>query len=238
MIEGEVSLIGAIINLDFKSGLWKKSNYRDRYPRRCGHDGKEVIVLEKQHTMKDGSQLMIRELKLADLDHLMDFYVSLPHRDRKYLRIDVTDRELVKQRIIDAENKKDIRLAAWHDGKIIGTGALELGRDDWKKDIGELRLIIAKEFQRKGVGTLLATEIYHQAAEKGVQKLVVKMLRPQKAAQSIFKRLGFDHESVVPDYVFDQLGRSQDLLIMTSNMENFWKELEHIYNESDWRRCR
>lgn len=200
--------------------------------------GKEVNILEKQHTMKDGSQLIIRELKLADLDHLMEFYVSLPQRDRKYLRIDVTDRELVKQRIVDAENKKDIRLAAWYDGKIIGTGALELGRDDWKKDMGELRLIIAKEFQRKGVGTLLATEIYHQAAEKGVQKLVVKMLRPQKAAQSIFKRLGFDHESVVPDYVFDQLGRPQDLLIMTSNLENFWKELEHIYKESDWRRCR
>jgi len=188
--------------------------------------------------MKDGSELVIRELKLKDLDSVMDFYMSLPYRDRKYLRIDVTDRELVKQRIKDAVNKKDIRLAAWHDDKIIGTGALELGRDDWKKGTGELRLIVSNEFQRKGVGTLLATEIYHKAVEKGVKKVVVKMLRPQKAAQSIFKRLGFDHESVVPDYVFDQVGRSQDLLIMTCDMNNFWNELEHVYKESDWRRCR
>lgn len=188
--------------------------------------------------MKDGSPLTIRELYLADLDHLMEFYVSLPNLDRKYLRIDVTDRELVKQRIIDSMNKKDIRMAAWHDGKIIGSGALELGRDDWKKGTGELRLIISNEFQRKGVGTLLAREIYRQAAEKGVKRVVVKMLRPQKAAQSIFRKLGFDHEAVVPDYAFDQAGQPQDLLIMTCDMDNFWKELEHVYGDSDWRRCR
>lgn len=168
----------------------------------------------------------------------MEFYVSLPYRDRKYLRIDVTNENLVKQRIIDAVNKKDIRLAAWSEEKIIGTGALEFSQEDWKKNIGELRLIVSKNFQRKGVGTLLARQIYHQAAERGVKKVVVKMLRPQKAAQNIFKKLGFDHEAVVPDYVFDQVGRSQDLLIMTCDMDNFWKELEHAYSESDWRRCR
>lgn len=193
--------------------------------------------MENIHTMKDGSQFMIRELKQDDLDPLMEFYVSLPNRDRKYLRIDVTDRKLVKQRITDSENKKDIRLAAWYEGKIIGTGALELGHD-WKRDLGELRLIVSKEFQRKGVGTLLAREIYYKAAERGVHKLVVKMMRPQKAAQNIVKKLGFDHDTVLPDYVLDQLGRPQDLLVMTCDMKNFWRELEHVYNDSDWRRCR
>lgn len=194
--------------------------------------------MKKNMALKDGRELTVRELALDDLESLMKFYVSLPKNDRKYLRIDVTDDNLVKDRILDAVKKKDIRLIVNDGNQIIASGALEFSRDDWRKNLGELRLIVARRFQHQGVGLMLARELYYQAAENGVNKLVVKMMKPQTNAQNMVRKLGFRKKSTIPDYVTDQYGKLQDLVIMTCDMKEFWKEMEHDYRDSDWRRCR
>ncbi len=194
--------------------------------------------MQKKMTLKDGTEITVRELTLDDLENLMKFYTSLPLNDQKYLRIDVTNKEIVKNRISDALNKKDIRLAVLHNSHIIATGALELSHDDWRKHHGELRFIVARDFQHKGIGLMLARELYNLAVENGVKKLVVKMMKKQKSAMNLVKKLGFSHEIVIPDYVTDKSEKLQDLVIMTCDMKDFWKELEHIYQASDWMRCR
>jgi hypothetical protein len=50
--------------------------------------------------------------------------------------------------------------------------------------------------------------------------------------------LGFHDELVIPDYVKDQTGKSQDLVIMTCDIQELWKELDQFYMDSDWERCR
>ena len=194
--------------------------------------------MQKKMILKDGTELAVRELTLDDLENLMEFYTSLPLKDQKYLRIDVTNKEIVKNRISDTINKKDIRLAVLHNNQIIATGALELSHDDWRKNQGELRLIVAYDYQRKGIGLMLARELYYLAVENGVKKLVVKMVKKQKSARNLVKKLGFSHEVIIPDYVTDKSEKLQDLVIMTCDMKDFWKELEHIYQASDWMRCR
>jgi len=194
--------------------------------------------LQKKMTLKDGTEITIRELTLDDLENLMKFFTSLPLKDQQYLRIDVTNKEIVKTRISDALHKKDIRLAVLHNDQIIATGALELSHDDWRRNQGELRLIVAHDYQHKGIGLMLARELYYLAVENGVKKLVVKMMKKQKSARNLVKKLGFSHEVIIPDYVTDKSEKLQDLVIMTCDMKDFWKELEHIYQASDWMRCR
>jgi len=188
--------------------------------------------------LKDGTGLTVKRMTLKDLDKLMDFYSTLPPSDRKYLRIDVTDRDAVKKRLGDAEQADEIRLLVLKGDKVIARGDLELAHDDWRKNQAELRLIVARDYQRKGVGLLLARELYHQALENGVKTLVAKMMKPQTGARNMVKKLGFQKESIIPDYVEDQFGRLQDLVIMTCDMNNFWKELEQSYKDTDWSRCR
>ncbi|GAG59726.1 unnamed protein product [marine sediment metagenome] len=194
--------------------------------------------MQKKMTLKDGTEITVRELTLDDLENLMKFFTSLPLKDQKYLRIDVTNKEIVKTRISDALHKKDIRLAVLHNDQIIATGALELSHDDWRRNQGELRLIVAYDYQHKGIGLMLARELYYLAVENGVKKLVVKMMKKQKSARNLVKKLGFSHEVIIPDYVTDKSEKLQDLVIMTCDMKDFWKELEHIYQASDWMRCR
>ena len=45
-------------------------------------------------------------------------------------------------------------------------------------------------------------------------------------------------EVLIPEYVKDQTGKSQDLVIMTCDIQELWKELDQFYMDSDWERCR
>lgn len=198
----------------------------------------EVLLMNKIEALKDGKKVTIRELQVKDLDRLMKFYSSLPPEDRKYLRIDVTNREIVQQRIELTKEGNVIRLIALHNDEIVADGALELSGEEWRKHQGELRVIVARPFQHKGLGMIMVRELYFLAVEKNVDQAVVKMMRPQVAAQRIFRKLGFREELLIPDYVRDIAGKKQDLIIMVCNIKELWKELEHFYTDSDWQRCR
>lgn len=194
--------------------------------------------MKKTEVLKDGSKVEIRNLSIRDLDRLMDFYRSLPEIDRKYLKVDVLDKEVVEQRLKRIKTGEQLRIIALQGNEIIADGSLELSSEEWRKHQGELRVIVSRPLRRKGLGMVMMRELYFVAAERKVENVVAKFMRPQLAARKICRRLGFYEETIVPDYVRDRLGRKQDLIIMTSNMKDFWREIEHFYSDSDWRRCR
>ncbi len=193
---------------------------------------------EKTVTLKDGKEILIRPLTSRDLDKLMEFYQSLPLEDRRYLRVDVTNRELVSQRIKLTEKGNVYRLVGLDKHKIVADGALELSGDEWHRHQAEIRVIVARPYRRHGLGTVMMRELYFLAAEKNVEKIVAQMMRPQKAAQKICRKLGFREEALLPDYVKDLSGKTQDLLIMVCDLKDMWKEIDHLYSDSDWQRCR
>jgi len=87
--------------------------------------------MKKKETLKDGTKVTIKELTSDDLDRLMRFYRSLPEEDRKYLRVDVTDRGVVAKRIKLIKEGDVVRIVALHDDQIVADGALELSEEEW-----------------------------------------------------------------------------------------------------------
>ncbi len=193
--------------------------------------------MNKVETLKDGTKVTIRELHINDLGKLMAFYQALPLEDRLYLRVDVTDRDIVSQRIKLIETGNVIRIIALLGDQIIGDGALELSGEGWRRHQGEIRVIVAHPFQHKGLGMLLIKELYLIAVEKNVQMIIAKMMRPQVAGQHIFRKLGFREELLIPDYVKDLEGEEQDLIIMACDTKELLTELEHFLSDTDWQRC-
>jgi len=194
--------------------------------------------MDKIEKLKDGTEVTIRKLRVEDLDLLMEFYRALPLEDRKYLKFDVTDRFVVAKRLRRIESGDDIRIAAVHGGLIVASGALELSGEAWSKHQGEIRVIVARPFQQRGLGTIMIRELYFMAVQNKLQTIVARMMRPQVGAQKIFRRLGFREESILPDFVKDLKGVSQDLIVMTCDVKDLWKELDRLFSESDWQRCR
>lgn len=194
--------------------------------------------MDKIEKLKDGTEVTIRKLMMEDLDLLMEFFLALPMEDRKYLKFDVTDRKAVQRRLRRVESGDDIRVVAVHGGLIIASGVLELSGEAWSKHQGEIRLIVARPFQQRGLGAIMIRELYFIAVQNNLQTIVAKMMRPQVGAQKIFRRLGFRDDSLMPDFVKDIKGGSQDLIVMTCDVKQLWKQLDRMFSESDWQRCR
>ena len=194
--------------------------------------------MDKTERMKDGTEVTIRRIVSNDIDRLMEFYGSLPEEDRRYLKFDVTDRKVVAKRLRRIETGDDIRIAAVHGGVVVASGALEISGEAWSKHQGEIRVLIARPFQHRGLGTIMIRELYFVAVQNKIETIVARMMRPQVGAQKVFRRLGFRDETMLPDFVKDLQGGSQDLIVMTCNVKNLWKELDRTFSESDWQRCR
>jgi L-amino acid N-acyltransferase YncA len=188
--------------------------------------------------LKDGTEVLIRPMTADDLDRSFAFFKSLPEEDRAYLRADTTKREVVERRIRIMEAGGARRIVAIVDDSIVADGALELQGPGWKEHLGELRLIVARPYQRKGLGMLMARELYRLAAAEKLKEIVVEMMRPQVAAQNIFRKLGFRDEGVFPDHVRDLKGKKHDLVVMRCDLEALWQELEEYLTGMDWQRTR
>ena len=192
--------------------------------------------MEKTITLKDGSDVVLRNLIPDDVKNSIAFFQSLPDADRIYLRNDVMDANVVRRRIQEMERNREIVLVAISGDAIVADGSLELEAHGWKKHLGEIRLVVAPSHQRKGLGMCLARELYFQAASEKVQEIIVKMMRPQLGAQKIFNRLGFKEEMTLPRYVKDLNGHHQDLIIMRCDLKALWQQLEDYFVETDWER--
>ncbi|HUU45423.1 MAG TPA: GNAT family N-acetyltransferase [Acidobacteriota bacterium] len=194
--------------------------------------------MEKTVSMKDGTEVLIREMSADDVDRSLAFFEALPEEDKTYLRRPLTDRETVVRRIQMMATGGVTRLVAIVDDQIVADGALELEGHGWKEHVGEIRLIVARPFQRRGLGRLMARELYMLASSKQVEELVVKIMGPQVGVRRMFKRLGFHKEAKLHDYVRDIRGIKHDLIVMRCKLQELWNKLGELMTESDWRRAR
>ena len=192
--------------------------------------------MKKQVKLKDDTEVLIRQMARQDAAASLAFFRSLFEEDRAYLRRDVTKPDVVDQRIREMKSGVARRLVAVVGDEIVADGALEHSGEQWKGHVGELRLIIAPAYRRRGLGIRMARELFLLAASARVEEIVVRMMRPQKAARAIFRKLGFHREVVLPDYVRDQRGAMQDMVLMRCDLEALWREMEDLVAIGDRQR--
>jgi L-amino acid N-acyltransferase YncA len=195
----------------------------------------EVIAMSaiKTVVLKNQLEVTIRPMKLTDLQQSLAFFRSLPEQDRTCLRRDATTLEVAEARMRELAEGQVHRLVAVVEDKIVAEGALELAQYGWERHIGELRLIIAPEYQGKGLGMLMGRALYDLAGSLGVEQLVARMMACQTVAISILQKLGFRQEAVLRGYLKDCQGRRQDLVLMRGELEELWRQFEQYIYELD-----
>jgi ribosomal protein S18 acetylase RimI-like enzyme len=191
--------------------------------------------MAKTVNLKDGTEVVIRPITMDDVEKSYEFFQSLPVDDRKYLRTDVTQHDLVENRIRTMDVVRTKRLVGLVGEEIVADGALDLEGHGWLEHVAELRLIVSPEYKRRGLGTLMARELFMIAVSEKVEEVIVRMMAPQKAARGIVKRLGFHDEIVLPGYVKDLGGQKQDMILMRCDVEGLWREMEAHVERMDWR---
>ena len=129
--------------------------------------------MKKKVVLSDGIELVIRELTMEDFNGLMSFYRSLPEEDRRFLRVDVTRDDVVKKRLERMLSGEIYRILAVKEKEIVADGALELSSEEWRKNQAEMRVIVSRPYQRKGLGMVMMKELNDLAMKRDVELLVV-----------------------------------------------------------------
>lgn len=184
--------------------------------------------------LKDGTPVLLREPTLDDVECSLRFYRGLPPEDRLFLKLDVTKRDVVVRRIRESMEGRLRRIIAIVEDDIVADGTLEFSEDMWRRHLGEIRVVVAREYQRRGLGRLIIADLYHTAQQRGVEKIVAKMAAPQTAARKIFERLGFHVDSVLPEFIKDADGKLQSLVVMSCTLDELSEEMRGFFRTDDW----
>ncbi len=175
-------------------------------------------------TKIDGTQIKLRLMTADDKDAVLAFARKLPEDDLLFLSFDITQESFIEHWI------RRINAGTWHtilveaDGKLVGHGSLMRTEQIWSRHLGEIILLLAPEVRGKGLGNILAGELFAKAEEWNLMKVVARMAADQKGAIQVFEKLGFNAEALLADYVIDRNDRTHDLIAMSYDITGFNEE--------------
>jgi L-amino acid N-acyltransferase YncA len=173
----------------------------------------------KEGVLKDGSRVLLRPMTKDDRAALLEFYQNLADRDRLFLRHDVRDPAVINHWIENLDYQRVFPLLAVVDGRIVGDATLHMRKVGWKRHLGNVRVVVAQDYQGRGLGTLLINEIVELAGEFGLEKLVAEIHLQAHAALTVFKHAGFVTKAVFEDLVKDPEGRNSDLVVLVCDIQ-------------------
>ena len=169
----------------------------------------------------NGKQLTLRMMTAKDRNSFLAFAQSLPEDDLLFLSLDITRPEAINQLLRSVEAGRTVTILAEVDGQIVGHGSLTHNRLQWTRHLGEIQLLISPSMRGHGLGYLLANELFAQAKERGLQKIVARMASGQRGAFHVFEKLGFKPEALLADYVMARDGQTHDLVVMSYDVTGF-----------------
>lgn len=180
----------------------------------------------KEVTLKNGTKVIFRLLQRDDLENLVDFFQNLDVEDRMYLRIDVMEKENILRRFGNFDLDLIYSVIALDHDQIVAIGTLYRAAFGWMRNLGEIRVVVANDYQRNGLCTLLTREIFFHALKTDLYKIQAEIMEEQIAAINAFERLGFKKETVLRKHVTDIKGNRANLVIMSLDIQEMWYLME------------
>jgi len=193
----------------------------------------EKLGYPKTFHLKDGTEVLLRLMEKEDFEDLLAFFRSLPEEDRMFLKEDVTDPAVVKRWVDSLDYETVLPILAIIGGKIVGDATLHMQTHGWMRHVGEIRMVVAREYQGKGIGTVLARELFFNAVRLGLAKIEAMVMEDQVGAIKALQRLGFKKEATLKDGVLDLKGKKHNLIILSHNTDELWKRMEDMIIDTD-----
>ncbi len=169
-------------------------------------------------TLRDDSAVELRLMGPGDRDRVLQFARALPADDLLFLRINITEESAVDEWLDDIDAGRTTTVLVYDGDRLIGDGSLHHTATDWTRHLGEIRLLLGPEARGRGLGRILADEICAVAKLLELRMLTARMTFDQQGAIAIFRRLGFQREAVLTDYVIGADGETRDLLVATRRL--------------------
>lgn len=168
--------------------------------------------------LSDRREVELRPLADKDRAGFLRFARELPVDDLLFLREDICDPWVAEGIVSNVGVGQDFGVVATSDDAVVGYASLNSDRTRWTRNVGEIRVIVAKEYRGNGLGGNLVREIIRAAPAFGSRKITAQMTVGQAGARSAFERLGFHEQAILSGWVTDRRGLPRDLLVMALDL--------------------
>jgi RimJ/RimL family protein N-acetyltransferase len=186
-------------------------------------------------TLKDGTDVTLRLMVREDEDKLLKFFRAVPDEDRIFLADDVTNRAVIRRWVRELDYENVLPILAEIDDEIVADVTLKTNRMGWMRHVGEVRCVVALEYRRRGLGTMMVSRLIEHAVLMGLDKIVFRAMETQVGAIRAMENLGFTTEATLRDHVTDLRGRPHDLIIMTNYVAELWRKMEDAILDSEFK---
>lgn len=169
-----------------------------------------------------GVHLTFRLMTPEDAPAIEAFAKALPLDDLTFLRTDITQPETIKNWMNYLRMGRTISILAETEDKVIaGYASIHMNEAQWMRHVGELRVLVGRDYRGIGLGKRLTNEAFSIAKDLGLKKITAQMTTDQRSARQVFEHLGFRPEALLADHVMTRDGQTHDLLIMSYDVAGF-----------------
>ncbi|HOD07509.1 MAG TPA: GNAT family N-acetyltransferase [Myxococcota bacterium] len=191
----------------------------------------DQVKLPTTCNIKNGADVIVREMVLADEQAILEFFRALPLEDRHFLRNDVTDAVRVHNFMIDDTHDRVLAVVAELDGRIVASAEIDRNHYGSMTHIGQLRVIIAREIQHQGLGTILSRILMNAGIAAGIEKVLAETSTEHKVAMLGLEKMGFKLEATLKRHVKDLSGRKHDLAVYSYDVSHIWDKMEALVSD-------
>jgi RimJ/RimL family protein N-acetyltransferase len=160
---------------------------------------KEDLIYRQVVTLKDGARVLLRPLVPEDQQALLNLFLPTTPEERRYMRHDVSDPDVVKQWTSNINYEEIFPVVAVVGDRIVGNATLHFGIGP-AHHRAEIRIFLAKDFRRRGLGTRLTKALIDIAKRRSLYMLETQIVSDQVDDIKAMQKIGFESACIFEDY--------------------------------------
>jgi len=178
----------------------------------------QIKTFREMVTLKDGVHVLLRPMGTEDCSHLNELYLTASDDDVRYLRDNVKDTAVLQSWCDNLNYNRVLPVLALVKDRAVGGGSLHFGKGP-KRHIGEVRLFLARDFRKRGLGMKIIRVLVEFAKRQGLALLVAEITADQPKVAHAFEQIGFKVRCTLEDYFMFPDGDYSDVIIMTMELK-------------------
>jgi RimJ/RimL family protein N-acetyltransferase len=174
---------------------------------------KESLIYRQVFTLKDGATILLRPLTPDDYQALLELFSDLTPDESRFMRHDVTNPEVIKDYVENINYDRVLPIIAVSDDRIVGLASLHFN-ERRASHRAEIRIFLAKDFRRRGLGLKISQAIIDLARRRNLYLLEVQVVRDLSNDIKAMEKVGFETKCILEDYYMLPDGELRDVVIM------------------------
>jgi L-amino acid N-acyltransferase YncA len=168
-------------------------------------------------TLRDGVYVLVRPMLAEDEKHLIEFYSAVGEDDMRFFRHNIKDPDLIHDWCEHLDYSKVLPILAYVKEHVVGSASLHFFEGP-KRHIGEVRLFLAKDFRKRGLGMKMIRSLIDLAHRQGLSILQAEVIAEQTKVVKAFETAGFKSRAMLDDYFLFPDGDACDIVFMTMSL--------------------